>query len=54
MNNDATAIGAAIIIITHIDHLQLLSYSLMIYAPVRGPNDGPRKGDKIKNKAALP
>jgi hypothetical protein len=54
INNAAKAIGAATIMITHIDHLQSLSYSLIMYAPMRGPRAGPKKGEMTKNNAALP
>ena len=54
MKSDATMIGAAINIMTHMENRQLSWYSAMMYAPVRGPNEGPRNGARMKNKAARP
>ena len=54
MNRDIIAIGAAMIRITHCDQRQLLEYSWIIYAPVRGPRVGPRKGLNMKNTEARP
>lgn len=54
MKRDMTKMGAAMNMMTQIEKRQLWLYSAMIYAPVRGPKDGPRNGAKIKKMEARP
>jgi hypothetical protein len=43
----ATPTGAQMKRMTQIEYFQLLSYCPIMYAPTRGPRDGPRKGARI-------
>src|SRR6266498_5211143 len=54
MNKAMIAMGDAIIITTHMEYLQSLWYSLIMYAPVSGPRAGPRNGAMMKPRAARP